>query len=96
MTSLAQLSEVPVGGAVAATALDGTKVLITQPVKGEVEAFSAVCPHEGCTVAPDGDRLSCPCHGSQFDLSGERTRGPAESGLRPFPVRLMDGRVLQA
>lgn len=94
--ALVQLSEVPVGGAVSADAPDGTVVLVTQPSEGEVVAFSAACPHEGCSVAPDGDQFTCPCHGSQFDLSGEVTRGPAQTGLRPFPVRVMDGQVLPA
>lgn len=94
--SLATLSDIPVGGAVEATAPDGSKVLVTQPSAGEVAAFSAVCPHEGCSVLPDSGQLTCPCHGSQFSLSGEVTRGPARSGLQPFAVRVMDGQVLPA
>jgi cytochrome b6-f complex iron-sulfur subunit len=94
--SLVRLSEVPVGGAVTASAPDGTKVLVTRPSEDEAVAFSAVCPHEGCTVAPDGEQLTCPCHGSQFELSGDVKRGPAQRGLTPFPVRVMDGQVLPA
>lgn len=94
--SLGTLSDIPVGGAVEATAPDGTKVLLTQPSAGEVVAFSAVCPHEGCSVLPDTGKLTCPCHGSQFSLSGEVTRGPAQSGLQPFAVRVTDGQVLPA
>jgi cytochrome b6-f complex iron-sulfur subunit len=94
--SLATLSDVPVGGAAEATAPDGSKVLVTQPSAGEVAAFRAVCPHEGCSVLPDAGQLTCPCHGSQFSLSGEVTRGPAQSDLEPFAVRVMDGQVLPA
>lgn len=94
--ALARLSDIPVGGAVSADAPDGSVVLLTQPTEGEVVAFSAVCPHEGCSVAPDGDAFSCPCHGSQFDLSGEVTRGPARSGLDSLAVRVQDGQVLSA
>jgi cytochrome b6-f complex iron-sulfur subunit len=94
--SLGRLADVPVGGAVEATAPDGSKVLLTQPSAGEVVAFSAVCPHEGCSVLPDTGQLTCPCHGSQFSLSGEVTRGPAQSDLQPFAVRVMDGQVLPA
>jgi cytochrome b6-f complex iron-sulfur subunit len=94
--SLVRLSEVPVGGAVSTGAPDGTKVLVTRPSEDEAVAFSAVCPHEGCTVAPDGEQLTCPCHGSQFELSGEVKRGPAQRGLTPFPVRVVDGQVLPA
>ena len=86
----------PVGGAVSVKAADGSTVLVTQPAEGEAMAFSAVCPHEGCSVAPDDDQLSCPCHGSQFSLSGKVKRGPADRGLTPLPVTVQDGQVLQA
>jgi Rieske Fe-S protein len=94
--SLTSLSDVPVGGAVEVSAPDGTKVLVAQPKEGEAVAFNAVCPHEGCAVSPDDDHFSCPCHGSQFELDGSLRRGPAERGLTPFPVQVMDGRVLPA
>ena len=94
--SLGKLSDIPVGGAVEARTPDGTRVLLMQPSEGEVVALNASCPHEGCFVLPDGQQLTCPCHGSQFTLSGEVTRGPAESDLQPFPVRVMDGQVLPA
>ena len=94
--SLAQVEDVPVGGAISASAPDGTKVLLTRPSDGDVQAFSAVCPHEGCTVAPDDDQLACPCHGSQFELNGDLKRGPARTGLTRFPVRVVDGQVLPA
>ena len=93
---LVELSEVPVGGAVAVEASDGSTVLVTQPAEGEVMAFSSVCPHEGCSVSPDDDQLSCPCHGSQFSLAGKVKRGPAQRSLTPVPVTVKDGQVLQA
>lgn len=94
--SLVQLSDVPVGGAVSTTSPDGKKVLVARPSEDEAVAFSAVCPHEGCTVAPDDDQFTCPCHGSQFELSGDLKRGPARTGLTPFEVRVVDGQVLPA
>ena len=94
--SLVQLSEVPVGGAVSATAPDGEEVLVARPSEDETVAFSAICPHEGCRVAPDDDQFTCPCHGSQFELSGDVKRGPARRGLTPFEIRVVDGQVLPA
>lgn len=94
--SLGQVDDIPVGGAVASSAPDGTKVLLTRPTEDDVQAFSSVCPHEGCTVAPDDGQLSCPCHGSQFELNGDLKRGPARTGLTAFPVRVVDGQVLPA
>jgi cytochrome b6-f complex iron-sulfur subunit len=94
--SLAAVDDIPVGGAIAASAPDGSKVLLTRPSGNDVQGFSAVCPHEGCTVAPDDEQLACPCHGSQFELNGELKRGPARTGLTPFPVEVVDGQVLPA
>lgn len=94
--TLGQLSDIPVGGAVSVKAPDGSPVLLTQPVAGKVKAFSAVCPHQGCSAAPDGDRFSCPCHGSQFELDGSLRQGPARQGLSSYAVRVVDGQVLPA
>lgn len=59
----------------------------------EVKAFTATCPHLGCTVdlAPDGKHFYCPCHTSWFDLDGKKTEGKPNKSLRgldPLPVRV--------
>jgi Rieske Fe-S protein len=54
---------------------------------GAVRAFSLVCTHLGCTVDVTPDGLSCPCHGSLFDLTGRVLRGPADRPLREYGVR---------
>jgi len=61
-----------------------------------VAAVSAICSHLGCTVLPSGcapgpscpagSRLQCPCHGSQYDLTGGLLQGPAGTGLLRFAV----------
>lgn len=56
-------------------------------------AFSAVCTHQGCTVAADGAGLRCPCHGSTYDLTGANTAGPAPSPLPKVEVTVTDGQV---
>ncbi|MEL6157972.1 MAG: Rieske 2Fe-2S domain-containing protein [Cyanobacteria bacterium J06623_5] len=58
-------------------------------------AISAVCPHLGCTVAwePESNEFACPCHGSRFDASGERTRGPASRALSLVTVVVKDDQV---
>jgi len=93
---LLKLDEVPVGGAKNVTAGNGDKVIVTRPTEGEAVAFSAVCPHQGCTVAPDDEQLSCPCHGSTFELDGTLRTGPAEKGLESYAVKVVDGQVLPA
>ena len=49
-------------------------------------AVLAECTHRRCTPEPEGDRLVCPCHGSEYTLSGELLEGPAERDLPRFPV----------
>lgn len=94
--ALAAATEVPVGGALAAS-LDSGPVLVTQPTEGEFRAFSAVCPHAGCTVQPGDGELRCPCHASRFDLAtGEVLGGPAPSPLPEIAVTVSDGQVLPA
>ena len=93
---LLQLDEVPVGGATYVTAGNGDKVIVTRPAEGEAVAFSAVCPHQGCVVAPDDEQLTCPCHGSAFELDGSLKKGPAEKGLESYAVKVVDGQVLPA
>lgn len=93
---LARLDDIPVGGAVSATAPGRKKVLLVRPTAGEVVGLSAICTHQGCTVVPDGAALACPCHGSVYELTGEVRRGPAEESLAPFAVTVIDGQVLPA
>ena len=51
---------------------------------GKLHAMSARCTHVGCVVVwkNDAQNLACPCHNSQFDLTGKVLGGPA---LKPLP-----------
>jgi ubiquinol-cytochrome c reductase iron-sulfur subunit len=40
-----------------------------------------ICTHLGCVPNGVKNGWSCPCHGSQYDISGRVTRGPAPSNL---------------
>jgi cytochrome b6-f complex iron-sulfur subunit len=92
---LAALSAVPVGGAVAAKGSDGKAIIVAQPTSGTVVAFSAICTHMGCTVAPHGATLVCPCHGSQYDaFTGKVLRGPAPLPLPSVPVKVQGSDVV--
>ncbi|GAB3577367.1 hypothetical protein GCM10027406_11640 [Leifsonia lichenia] len=75
------LSSIPVGGAVSAK-MGSAPIVVSQPTAGKVVAFSAVCTHQGCTVAPQGTEFDCPCHGSRFDAAtGDVLGGPAQKPL---------------
>lgn len=93
--ALAQLADIPVGGAVSAEGPDGKPILVAQPQAGTVVAFSAICTHQGCTVAPSGERLACPCHGSVFEAAtGKVVAGPAPRPLPSVPVHVDGGAVV--
>jgi 3-phenylpropionate/trans-cinnamate dioxygenase ferredoxin component len=68
----------------------GTKVNVAS-VGGHLHAFDDTCTHMGCSLASgklDGSVVTCPCHGSQFDVtSGAVVRGPAQ---RPVRSRLVE------
>lgn len=92
---LAQLADIPVGSAVSAKAPDGRPIVVAQPQAGTAVAFSAICTHQGCTVAPAGSRLECPCHGSVFEAAtGRVVHGPAPRPLNSVPVHVDGGAVL--
>jgi Rieske Fe-S protein len=63
-------------------------IVVAQPSSGTYVAVSAGCPHQCCIVAYDAKHTEflCPCHGSTFDTSGQRTGGPAPTGLQKLSV----------
>jgi cytochrome b6-f complex iron-sulfur subunit len=92
-TELVALADVPVGGAVSVEGPNGP-VIVAQPTAGEAVAYSAICTHQGCTVAPDGDQVRCPCHGSVYEMAtGRNVSGPAPEPLPPVTVEVVDGQV---
>ena len=59
-----------------------------------VTAFSAVCPHLGCSINANSDgTFVCPCHTSAFDSAGRRTGGPSPRGMDELAVRVDEGVV---
>ena len=92
---LATLADIPVGSAVAAKDPAGKPIVVAQPAAGKAVAFSAICTHMGCTVAPAGPQLACPCHGSRYNAStGQVLQGPAPKPLASVPVHVEDGKVV--
>ncbi|WP_127793629.1 Rieske (2Fe-2S) protein [Agromyces sp. LHK192] len=94
VAGIAALASVPVGGSVAVE-IDGEPALLAQPEAGKVVAFSAICTHQQCVVAPAGARFECPCHGSAFDAAtGEAVQGPAFDPLPPIAVRVEGDQIV--
>ena len=67
---------------------DVGEVVVTQPDEGTFKAFSAICPHQGCSVGSVADDvITCPCHGSTFSIAdGSVQGGPARGPLTAVPV----------
>lgn len=87
-TTVAALADVPVG-TIVSTKLSGKPVVVTHASADAVACFSAVCPHEGCTVAGKGNQIVCPCHGAVFDpATGAAISGPTKKALTGVAVKV--------
>ena len=71
--------------------VNGTKVSVANS-SGHLYAFDDTCTHMGCSLAHgdlDGTTVTCPCHGSQFDVtSGNVLRGPAQRPVRSRAIQV--------
>ena len=59
----------------------------------ELWAVLSTCSHRGCEVKKLRTKFECPCHGSEYDLDGNVTRGPAPSPLERFKVKRVGNNV---
>jgi Rieske Fe-S protein len=67
--------------------LDGAPILVVRNGARRFHALSMQCTHEGCPVQPPVHGvITCPCHGSQYDLEGRVRRGPAQLPLARYSV----------
>jgi cytochrome b6-f complex iron-sulfur subunit len=62
---------------------DATYLIVTDEGKVEKYGLNAVCTHLGCVVPwnKSENKFMCPCHGSQYDATGKKVRGPAPLSL---------------
>jgi Rieske Fe-S protein len=80
-------------GAFVAHPRSNRPVYLARLPTGELIALHAQCTHQGCQPEPVGDRLVCPCHGSEFALDGRVLEGPAERPLTRFPTSVEGGQI---
>ena len=76
----------------------GNPAVLVHLDNGDFVAYSAVCTHQGCTVAYKDGNLACPCHGSVFDPADGAAvvAGPAQRPLPEIPVKVEGGEVVRA
>ncbi len=71
--------------------VEGTRVNVVN-ADGHLYAFDDTCTHTGCSLVKgtlDATTVTCPCHGSQFDVtSGAVLRGPARRPVRSRVVQV--------
>lgn len=85
-----KLSDVPVGATARGKAND-VNLVVFRPDEKTVLAYSDICTHAGCQVAPSGEDFKCPCHGSVFKgADGTVVQGPAKQAL-PRYAAAIDG-----
>lgn len=77
--------------------VDGVPVLLARGHSGEVCALANVCTHLGGPLAEgsrEGDTVTCPWHGSRFDLhTGAVLEGPAVFAQPRIQARERDGKI---
>ena len=58
-----------------------------------IVALYQKCPHLGCRVpsCATSQWFECPCHGSQYNLAGEKKGGPAPRGMDRFATSVTGG-----
>ncbi|RMH21016.1 MAG: Rieske (2Fe-2S) protein [Gemmatimonadetes bacterium] len=69
----------------------GMPIYVHRHGPGRFTAVLTRCTHQGCQAEPDGSRIVCPCHGSEYGPDGRVLKGPAERDLAAFPVRIEGG-----
>jgi 3-phenylpropionate/trans-cinnamate dioxygenase ferredoxin subunit len=94
-TSVAKSGDVN-EGEMAAFDLTGKRVAVAH-VDGSFYAFGDVCTHARCSLAEgelEGETVTCPCHGSQFDVTtGAVLKSPATEPVPVFPLRVEDDEI---
>jgi nitrite reductase/ring-hydroxylating ferredoxin subunit len=77
--------------------VDGVPVLLARTGAGELCALASTCTHLGGPLAEgsrEGDTVTCPWHGSRFDLrTGAVLEGPAVFVQPRLEARVRDDRI---
>lgn len=95
-------TDVPQKRTISITQIDGWRKVTSEKViyvvkggDGKLTAFTAVCPHLGCSVKwNDSNRqFKCPCHGGVFTREGTLVSGPPPRDMDSLETKVEDGHL---
>jgi len=80
--------------------IDKAKAVYSDPVLNALAVglspLYQKCPHLGCRVPScvSSKWFECPCHGSQYNMAGEKKGGPAPRGMDRFATEVTGGSLI--
>ena len=87
---VAHVGEIPVGRG-KTVEVDGLFLAVFNAGSGRYHAVTGSCPHEGGPLAEGvllGDRIMCPWHGFDFDVTTGACRAAPDLSVNVYPVRV--------
>lgn len=81
-------------GSAALVQASGSSLLVARTAQDTFVALTAICTHQNCTITNfSNSTYTCPCHGSQFNTSGQVTKGPANTSLKKFQTQFANNQL---
>lgn len=81
-------------GSAALVQYSNSSLLLARTAQDTFVAVSAICTHQSCTITNySNSTYTCPCHGSQFNTSGQVTKGPANTSLKKFQTTFANNQL---
>ena len=75
----------------------GGAILVDHPSDNVYNALSSICTHQSCQITgydTGSGMFICPCHGSQFDVNGNVTQGPAGAPLTKYATQVSGNQLI--
>ena len=69
-------------------------IALIKKSEAEYLALQMICTHRQNPVTVSSHGFFCPSHGSEFDMEGNATKGPAENPLKKFSTVIKEGKAI--
>ncbi len=81
-------------GSAALVQYSTSSLLVARTAQDTFVAVNAICTHQNCTITNySNSTYTCPCHGSQFNTSGQVTKGPANTTLKKYQTQFANNQL---